>query len=353
MAIPPEISTLVFDWGNTLMAVDPRFDGPMAAWPEVRAMPGAKQCLDALRPRFRLAVCTNAADSSASQVRTALARVGLDGFFSDILTFAELGTKKPDPLFFQRAAAALKSAPHELVMVGDTYSVDIPGAKQAGWRAAWLNPAQKAAPGPLPLHDVELTSLDSLPQALERLDLPDVLTCQAWYLEQGGVAALWQHVEAVGLASYWLAIFLRSAGQAVDPLLAHRGGLLHDIAKISAKHSPNHNHGEVGAEILRQKNQPVLAEISRRHLLFYLRNPHNAPRTWEEKIVHFADKICEGPRLVEWPERLQALSYRYPDQYDEMRSVTPLVFRLQAEIASAAGFSAGELVERVRAAINS
>ena len=90
----------------------------------------------------------------------------------------------------------------------------------------------------VPLHDLEIAHMAELPRALERLDLPDSLTIQAWYLEQGGVGNLWQHVEAVGLAAYHLAVMIRAHGYPVDPLLAHRGGLLHDIAKISAKNSP-------------------------------------------------------------------------------------------------------------------
>jgi putative hydrolase of the HAD superfamily len=191
----------------------------------------------------------------------------------------------------------------------------------------------------------------NLPQALERLDLPDALTCQAWYLQQSGAGSLWQHVEAVGLASYHLAVMLRAAGYPVDPVLAHRGGLLHDIAKITAKKAQR-DHGDMGAEILRTKGQPVLAEISLRHMLFYLADPHKCPRTWEEKIVHFADKICEGPRFVEWPERLEGLATRYPGSIAAMRGFTPEIEALQSELATAAGFPAEEMVPRLRAAIN-
>ena len=77
------------------------------------------------------------------------------------------------------------------------------------------------------------------------------------------------------------------------------------------KNSPL-DHGELGAQMLEALGQPVLAEISRRHLVYLLLHPEKGPRTWEEKIVHFADKICEGPRFVEWEERLAGLANRYP-----------------------------------------
>jgi putative hydrolase of the HAD superfamily len=351
MTIPPEITTLVFDWGDTLMAVDPRFSGAMSDWPEVTAVPGVQTALAALQGRFRLAVASNAVDSNAIQVRAALERVGLAHNFSNIFTFAELNTKKPDPLFFQHAAQRLGAALHQLVMIGDSYAADIPGARRAGWRAAWYNPAGRPAPGAGPLHDLDFTQMAELPEALQRLDLPDVLACQAWYLEQEGVGNLWQHVEAVGLAAYHLAVLLRANGQMVDPLLAHRGGLLHDIAKISAKHT-HANHGEMGAKILHSLGQPALAEISRRHMIFCLTDPQQAPRTWEEKIVHFADKICEGARFVEWSERLAGLTSRYPDQVEALRGCTPAVLALQAELAAAAGFASQDLVAQLRQANN-
>lgn len=33
-----------------------------------------------------------------------------------------------------------------------------------------------------------------------------------------------------------------------------------------------------------------------------------------KKIVHYADKICEGSRIVEWSEHLAGLTTRYPTQ---------------------------------------
>ncbi len=351
MTIPSEITTLAFDLGDTLIAVDPGFKGAMSDWPEVRPIPGIAAALSGLRGRFRLVILSNARDSHAPQVKTALARAGLDGQFEAIFTSADLGLEKPDPTYFHKVAQSLGAAPRELVMIGDSYPVDVPGARRAGWRSIWYNPGLKAAPGPAPLQDAEVSQMAGLPDALERLSLPDMLTCQAWYLQQGGVSSIWQHVEAVALAAYHLAVMLRAAGHPVDPVLAHRGGLLHDVAKISAKRT-HQDHGDLGAEILAGLGQPALAEIAQRHMLFYLTDPAKGPRTWEEKIVHFADKICEGPRFVEWPERLQGLSTRYPGSVEAMRAFTPAIEALQAELAAAAGFPAPEMVARLRAAIN-
>ena len=349
MTIPPEITTLAFDLGDTLIALDSRFNGPMTEWPELHAIPGVQATLSALQ--FRLVILSNAKESGALEVHTALARAGLNLQFEAIFTSADLGLEKPDPAYFHQVARSLGAAPRELVMIGDSYTIDIPGARRAGWRSIWYNPGRKPAPGPAPLQDAEFVTMTDLPLALEQLSLPDALTCQAWYLQQGGGGSIWQHVEAVGLASYHLAVLLRAAGHAVDPVLAHRGGLLHDIAKISAKRT-HQDHGDLGAEILAGLDQPTLAEIALRHMLFYLTDPQKCPRTWEEKIVHFADKICEGSQIVEWPERLYGLATRYPGSIEAMRGFTPAVETLQAELAAAAGFPTNEMVRRLREAIN-
>ena len=78
------IHTLVFDWGNTLMKVIPEYSGPMSEWPQIAPVKGIKTALTRLKPHYRLVVATNAVDSGADQVRAALARAELAGFFSHI-----------------------------------------------------------------------------------------------------------------------------------------------------------------------------------------------------------------------------------------------------------------------------
>ena len=43
------IYNLVFDWGNTLMRADLPYEGPMAEWAEVFAVPGIKEGLPKLK----------------------------------------------------------------------------------------------------------------------------------------------------------------------------------------------------------------------------------------------------------------------------------------------------------------
>ena len=133
------IRSIAFDWGFTVMADIPDWKGPLVEAPHVEAMPGIRAALEALRPHYRLMIATNAVYSNAQQVRAALALVGLDAYFDDIMTTLETGLSKPDPAYFAALLARCGCAPHEAVLVGDTYPTDVAGAKQAGLRAVWYN----------------------------------------------------------------------------------------------------------------------------------------------------------------------------------------------------------------------
>ena len=124
---PPSgrLTTLVFDWGDTLMLNDLTQSGPMARWPKVSAVAGAAEALAQLKGRYHLAVAANAADSRSRDVRAALARVGLDSFFEAVFTSGELGSRKPDPAFFQSMQSVLGIEPSQAVMIGDDYRVDV------------------------------------------------------------------------------------------------------------------------------------------------------------------------------------------------------------------------------------
>jgi putative hydrolase of the HAD superfamily len=149
------ITTIVFDWGNTLMKELP-YDGPMVDWPVVEAMPGASQAIQSLRSRYRLILASNAVNSNALQIESAMARVGLDGIMDSIFTFNELGSRKPQPAFFAGICEHLGTNPSQMLMVGDIWKVDVAGALQAGWNAAWYNPGSLACLGLLPIHQIEI-----------------------------------------------------------------------------------------------------------------------------------------------------------------------------------------------------
>lgn len=165
------IELILFDWGDTVMRDFPQYAGPMAHWPRVDVMPGIVEALDALRPHYRLALATNAAESGVERVREALARVDLATTFDAVFTAKELGASKPDPAFFEAALAAYDCVPHQAVMVGDNFRTDIVGAKHASLRAVWYNPAGDPPPPDVPLRaDATIRSLTELSAVIHALD---------------------------------------------------------------------------------------------------------------------------------------------------------------------------------------
>ncbi len=344
------LPTLVFDWGDTLMVNDPRYDGPMVGWPEVFAVDGAVKALTELSRSYRLVVATNAQASNSRQIRAALGRVGLAEHITEIFTMHELNSRKPQPQFFQNLERQLGQSRESLVMIGDEFAADISGASQAGWRSIWLNPLKKAAPGLLPLQDQELLSMSELPEVLRQPRLPDVPTCIRWLLGQNATANLLTHVQMVANAAYQMAVWLRQAGVMVNPVLAHRGGLLHDLAKLTAKGSPV-NHGEMAGQLLDTYNEPVLANIARRHLLFnLLEDPTLHPHTWEEKLVYYADKLVESGQIVSVDVRMQALRQRYGMSGEMLEPLMPLLHQIEAEIRQPLGWDSVEFIQQLKRA---
>lgn len=345
--IPPIIA---FDWGDTLMLDLPQYRGSMVDWPEVYAVEGAQAALSELSQQARLVVLTNAAASQPPQVRGALQRVGLDGYITDIFTGRSLNSQKPQVEFF-RAVEKNLNQKDGFALVGDSFKTDMVGAWQAGWLAVWYNPTGAAAPGLLPIHDLEIRHLADLPAALAKPRLPGWNLAQSWLFQQAAPAGLILHVQAVSALAYQLAVWLRAAGETIDPLLAQRGGMLHDLAKVSTLHTPGVNHGEAAAHILSEAGQPALAEIARRHILSNLLDKDLAPRTWEEKVVFFADKITEGSRLVTLEQRINALSRRYSRFSAGIQACLPELRKLQKELCQHMRIPEAELADRLQAAL--
>ncbi|HUG38996.1 MAG TPA: HAD-IA family hydrolase [Longimicrobiales bacterium] len=101
----------------------------------VHMEPDTLEALDALkRAGLRLAVISNADGRVAEYLENA----GLDGRFEFVLDSTVVGIEKPDPRIFTMACERLGVAPGETVYVGDTYEVDVLGARAAGIRAVLL-----------------------------------------------------------------------------------------------------------------------------------------------------------------------------------------------------------------------
>ena len=100
-------TSVLLDWGDTLMVDDGTQQGPMADWPRGGGRRRARS--EALR---RPARATTASSSPPTpdriqrpDVRAALARVGLDGYVDDVVSSRDVGARKPTPAFYRAGAA--------------------------------------------------------------------------------------------------------------------------------------------------------------------------------------------------------------------------------------------------------
>jgi len=130
---------VLFDWGDTLMRVFPQFQGPMAEWPRVEAMPYARQTLEQLHPDYTLALATNAADSGENQIRRALIRADLAEWIDIIFCTRGIGYRKPEEAYFKAIMKKLGLPAKRIIMVGDDFHADILGANKTGIKSVWYN----------------------------------------------------------------------------------------------------------------------------------------------------------------------------------------------------------------------
>jgi len=119
---------------------------------------------------YRLGLITNAA--SADNANRLIDQSKLRPYFEIILISAVEKIRKSDVRIFQRALGEMNLNAGEAIMVGDTLTADIQGAKNAGLRAVWLS---RHARQPETIFtrfttqpDAEIKSLSELPFLLNR-----------------------------------------------------------------------------------------------------------------------------------------------------------------------------------------
>ena len=103
-----------------------------------------------------------------SNLHGILSALGLDRHLDFVLPSGAVGVAKPNPAFFAMALERAGAAPHEGIMVGDSYRADVRGAWAAGMDAAWLDRSEGITITPAGVDrpsDVRvIRGLDELPQ---------------------------------------------------------------------------------------------------------------------------------------------------------------------------------------------
>ena len=101
-----------------------------------RLVAGARELLEALHGRTKLAIVTN---NSVSEQWDKLRYLGIADRFDAVLISEEIGMSKPDRAIFHAALSRLDCAQGDAVMVGDNWEADVMGARAAGIAAIWFN----------------------------------------------------------------------------------------------------------------------------------------------------------------------------------------------------------------------
>ncbi len=172
--------------------------------------------------------------------------------------------------------------------------------------------------------------------------LPDIPTAEAWLAEQGVEGDLLAHCRLVGAIAGHLAARLAALGEQVDPRIAHRGGLLHDIAKHAAK-GTGQSHELAGAQLLRDRGQPALAEIVLRHAMWAPLTEDQRPETWEQKLVYYADRVAMPPKVAPISERFADVRRRKPHLSEVLAAYEAAAHAQEREIAARLGLTTDEL----------
>jgi HAD superfamily hydrolase (TIGR01549 family) len=137
-----------------------------------RARDGAAALLTALRSHARIVIVTN---NLLDEQQDKLEYCGLAPLVDALVASADVGVSKPDPAIFGIALARAGVTAAEAVMVGDSWTSDIVGARSAGVRAVWFNPER--APKPADPPDViEIRALEPVdevvPVLLDGIEVP-------------------------------------------------------------------------------------------------------------------------------------------------------------------------------------
>lgn len=177
-----------------------------------------------------------------------------------------------------------------------------------------------------------------------------------------------KHSLAVAELAVCLAEKLKEKGISVDVDLVDRACLLHDIARVCDLKKLDYDrfeqsvteqdktkwvqlrakykgivHEDAAYELLKEK-YPVLALTIRKHKYIAILDGQEKPKTWEEKLVYYADKRVMHDRVVPLKERLEEGHKRntYLHQTEAQHKINiaradSLIYELEREIFQKAG----------------
>lgn len=114
-----------------------------------------------------------------------------------------------------------------------------------------------------------------------------------------------EHSKTVCKVAEKIVSILIRKGVKLNKRLAIAAALLHDIEKAKP------NHVVRGAKLLKSMGFAEVAEVIKKHSLYKIQQKNRQPKTWEEKIVFYADKRVKANKTVSLKERFNSLEKAY------------------------------------------
>ena len=106
-------------------------------------IPDADKMIRTLAARYPLTIVTNGfIESQYHKFR----KSGLEPYFSHIVLSEEVGAQKPNPKIFEAALRINRITAYEALMIGDSYTSDVEGARAAGIDQMWLRRTDEPVP---------------------------------------------------------------------------------------------------------------------------------------------------------------------------------------------------------------
>lgn len=125
---------------------------------EVEFFPDVVPALRQLRDHFQLVAVTNG--------NADLNRIGIAHLFHGVVTAVDAGAPKPQQAIFKLASQRAGVAPDSILHIGDDPKTDVEGARNAGFRTAWMNRGGKRWPADMQAPDIVFRSMKDVTTVL-------------------------------------------------------------------------------------------------------------------------------------------------------------------------------------------
>jgi uncharacterized protein len=153
--------------------------------------------------------------------------------------------------------------------------------------------------------------------------VPSREECLALMEEQSMLSNIRSHSLQVARVAQVLAAHLPSSNPPLDLALLEAGALLHDIAKTECLKTKK-KHTEIGANFLRTRGYPEVAEIVAQHVNLDEGQSRNQ-RITEIALVHYADKRVLHDEIVDLETRFHYLQERYGRTPEDQQRIAALL----------------------------